>query len=425
MTAELTRVEDSTAINAIANLPRDLAILRIDNDNIMSAAAAHPRNPVVILAELKAQLKACPQFAQEAIYARDVGKDRETGQRKIARGLSIHAAQAMAEAYGYCRVDWDAHPLDADHAMVGATFVDYQKGRVMRISKAVARYYTSYAKQRVRYDDDRFWNVVIPGAASRMIRECIVRSMPTIANELERYIEEDLAKMLDAGGVQQIVQQFAKHGVTVKQLEAYIQRPSREWTEDDRRRCRQVWVALRDGEMQPSDIVEPTPDAVPGAPPKTLDDLVASQIEPVPPKPSMPPAAPRRGRPAAQPPQAAPAPAPPPILETEADVGPKIEAWEPEPIAPTEPMTREEVNAEAARLLPIPDDESPIGPKSELYAQMKRIYNTLSSRMKTEAHDHIGSKLSTDWADYPESRAREALAILEKMAPQHDPNQTA
>ena len=62
----------------------------------MAECRARPRDMAAIREELADLLEAFPELAEDAIYSKPVGKDRETGEEKFAEGLSIRAAEALA-----------------------------------------------------------------------------------------------------------------------------------------------------------------------------------------------------------------------------------------------------------------------------------------------------------------------------------------
>lgn len=249
-----TDIEASAShIPAIANMPSDLAILRLENETIQSLAAARPRNHLTIKADIAAQLEAYPSFAKAAIYAKPCGKDPETGRQKIARGLSIRAAEALAEAYGFCRIRTDVTPLDEDTVKVEATFTDYQKGRIWQDGGIVSKWYRGGKNQgykMVKHADDRFYGVVVKAELSRRVREVITRSVPPgLRAELFEMAEKQLAKLLDDGAVGKIVAKFGQKGVTLAQLETHIGRTKGSgWTEEDRLDLLGLWNAIEDGE---------------------------------------------------------------------------------------------------------------------------------------------------------------------------------
>jgi hypothetical protein len=235
--------------HAIASLPKDVAIMRMENENIMALAAAKPRDHESIKRELASQIEAYPSFARDAIYNKPVGKD-ESGKMQYARGLSIRAAEALAEAYGYNRVSSDVSPEGTDAVKITALFVDYQRGRIWQDAGIVSRFYKNRSGQMVRHSDDRFYNIVVKAEASRRIREVITRSVPPgLRAELMEMAERKIDDLLDDKTVDKIIGQFASKGVTLERLEEHVGRTRKAgWTAEDRRDLLGVWNAIKDGE---------------------------------------------------------------------------------------------------------------------------------------------------------------------------------
>ena len=272
---------------AIVALPPDLAILRLENETIQSLAAARPRNHASIKADLVAQLDAYPSFARAAIYAKPVGADPETGRQKIARGLSIRAAEALAEAYGFCRIRSEVTPIDEDTVKVEASFTDYQKGRIWQDAGIVSKWYRSSKKagsKMMKHADDRFYGVVVKAEVSRRIREVITRSVPPgLRAELQEMAERRLAGLLDEKAITTIVAYFGKLGVSLAQLEEHVGRTTGSgWTEENRLDLHGLANAIKDGETTLADVFGEREKLAPAAGPVKGSDLsqpVATRAE--------------------------------------------------------------------------------------------------------------------------------------------------
>ncbi len=265
-------------VEALAVLPREMAIVKMENDNIMALAAAHPRSHAKVLADIKEQIVAYPSFTRTAIYAKPVGKD-QTGQMKFARGLSVRAAEALSEAYGYNRVRTDVTPIDPNTVRVEATFVDYQRGRVWQDAGIVSKTYRRRDGSLARHADDRFYNVVVKAEASRRIRECIIRSIPPgLRSELYTLIDEQIDSYLDDSTVMKIVSNFANKGVVVEQLEAMVGRSQAGWTKADRVTLLEAWNALETEETTIEELFGGKARAQTPADGKTATEKLAEEI---------------------------------------------------------------------------------------------------------------------------------------------------
>lgn len=254
-------------INRQAKYERpELAMMRMENETIQAECRLHPRNFDTIKADLLAQLQAFPELATDAIYEKPVGKDQD-GTPKYARGLSIRAAEALAEAYGYNRIRSDVAELDPDKVKVEATFTDYQKGRVWQDAGILSKTYKDRFGKPARWNDDRFYNVVVKAEVSKRIREVIMRSVNTgLKAWFESECEKISAGLLDDKTVGKIVDQYATKAVTVEMLEKLIGRPrSMGWVQNDRARLLNIWNAIKDGETSIDEVfgdkpTKPLPD---------------------------------------------------------------------------------------------------------------------------------------------------------------------
>jgi len=262
-----TEIGQMAEIGQIVDIPPHLAVMRMENDTMQALALARPRDHESIKADLAAQMEAYPAFAAEAIYSKPVGRD-QGGQMKYARGLSIRAAEAVAEAYGYCRVRSDVTPVDDDTVRVEATFTDFQKGRIWSSAGLVSKFYRSRGGSMTRIADDRFYSVTVKAEESRRIREVILRSVPPgLRAELMSMAERKIDELLDDSTVEKIVGQFSSKGVDLETLERYVGR-TREagWTKQDRVDLLGIWNAVADGESTVTEV---------------FGDVMIQRVEPV------------------------------------------------------------------------------------------------------------------------------------------------
>jgi len=227
----------------------ELLQMRMENETIMADCKVHPRDLGRIKNELAEMLRTFPEFADEAIYSKPCGKD-DDGKETIAEDLSIRAAEALAEAYGYNRVRGDVTPLDEFHVKIDATFTDFQTGRIWQDGAVVSKYYTARGGGRKQINEDRFHNIVVKAAKSKLIREVIIRSVnPALKAWFKAECYKILGETINAATVQKWVDGFAKGGVTLEQLERFVGKPrSMGWTKDDDIRLLGVWNAIKQGE---------------------------------------------------------------------------------------------------------------------------------------------------------------------------------
>jgi hypothetical protein len=245
----------------------ELLQMKMENETIMTECRLHPRNFDTIKRDLLEQLQAFPELATDAIYEKPVGKDQQSGEQKYVRGLSIRAAEALAEAYGYNRIRSDVSELDGDKVKVEATFTDYQKGRVWQDAGILSKTYKDRYGKPARWNDDRFYNVVVKAEVSKRVREVIMRSVNTgLKAWFESECEKISAGLLDDKTVGKIVDQYATKQVTVEMLEKLVGRPrSMGWMQNDRARLLNIWNAIKDGETSIDEVfgdkpTKPLPD---------------------------------------------------------------------------------------------------------------------------------------------------------------------
>lgn len=294
----------------VAAMPRDIAMLKMENESFHAMAVARPRDFASIAAEMKKQFELFPSFAKEAIYAKPVGKDSNNKER-VARNLSVRAAEAIAEAYGYCRVRTNVELIDGhpDVVRVEAYFTDYQKGKVWEDAAIVSKWYKDRNGKMQKIADDRFFGVTVRAAQSKLVREVILRSVaPGLRLELFDMAERQLAKLLDDTEVDKIVSAFSNYNVTQEMIEVYLGRAKAVgWTEKDRLDLLGVFNAIKDGEVTVEGAFSPDvsdePDQKPAAPsavnefvngkkensasakPKVASEMAAKPQQPEPVKP--------------------------------------------------------------------------------------------------------------------------------------------
>ncbi len=238
----------------VGEVRQDLLQMKMENEIIMAECRVRPRDMNAIKRQLAELLRAFPELAEDAIYSKPVGKDRD-GKEKFAEGLSIRAAEVLSEAYGFNRVRCDATPLPDGNAKVEATFTDFQNGRIWQDGGVVARKYKAYGGQIKEHAEDRFWGVVVKAEASRRIREVINRSVNAALKAwFENECRKVLSQVLDDEKVDGICNSFRSVGVKLDQLEAVIGRPrAMGWTVQDRQHLLGIWNAIKTGETTPAE----------------------------------------------------------------------------------------------------------------------------------------------------------------------------
>lgn len=239
----------------LAELPPDLALMRIENDNIQAMASARPRDLARVKADILGQLEIFPAMAAQLIYSKPVGTD-DDGVMQFARNLSVRAAEMLAEAYGFNRVAAKTTIVDENHAQVEATFVDYQRGRIWTESNPVSRVYKTKLGGTKVTSEDRFLNIVCKAERSKVIREAILRCVPpALKQALFEAAEKEMQKLLKPEHMEKIVASFAAKGVSLEQIERLIGRTKKQgWLAADRQRLAELWNAIENEEATVTDI---------------------------------------------------------------------------------------------------------------------------------------------------------------------------
>jgi hypothetical protein len=243
----------------------DYSLVKMENETMMAAAIARPRNHKAVMEDLIAQVEAYPSFAESVMYSKPVGDG------KYVRGLSIRAAESLAAAWGHNRIQQIVEPIDQDTVRVTAIFTDFQSVRIWSDSGIVSKFYKRRGGGIARYDDDRFYNVIVKAELSKRVREAIMRSVPPgVRIELQTMAERVVAKLLTNDVVQKIVQSFSGLGVSLAQLETLIGRSiDSGWTVDDRLTLQGVYTAIKDGETTVGEVFGAAKKKLPEKPEQT------------------------------------------------------------------------------------------------------------------------------------------------------------
>lgn len=234
----------------------DLMQMKMENETIMAECRVRPRSMEAIKRDLQDMLDLFPDLALQARYCKPCGKD-DDGNQKEARGLSIRAAEVLAECYGYNRVRVDVTPLKDGLAKVDASFTDFQRCRIWQDGGIVSQFYKKnprYAKfkdEMARIPDDRFWNVTCKAEASKRVREVILRS---VNSALKKWFENECVKvastLLDDDALLKIREYFKGLGIGLERLEHFVGRPKKlGWTVDDRLRLLELRNAIEEREI--------------------------------------------------------------------------------------------------------------------------------------------------------------------------------
>lgn len=267
MSEEMNRQAEMQAM-VLAKLPRELAMVKIENDQLMSASLAHPRDLQAVVDNVLDQVRRFPAFARKVIYCKPVGKDRDSGKEKYAKGLSIRAAEALAEALGFNRIATDVTVQPDGCAKITVSFTDIRQGRVWTDSAIVPRSYKNYKGVVIAHQEDRYWNVVVAAQKSRCIREAVLRSVPpALREELYEAAEKAVGEFLTPEQTAKLLAAWASKGITEAMIVARLEKPVAAFTGEDRVTLQGMWQAMQDGEVT---LDECFPTAVQHGPPADM-----------------------------------------------------------------------------------------------------------------------------------------------------------
>ena len=194
------------------------ALVKLENMTQMQVSIQRPRDEVKILSASLKELETYPSMAEEAIYRKPVGK--EGNEMKYAEGLSIRAAESLANRWSNSAYGCDIISEDKEGVTIAAVFMDYENNTRHVISKKVSRSYKKQNGSIVTHAPDRFADVVIPANQSKILREVINRSLP--AGLKKEYEDKARAIMLSGDAKKmstRLIAGFIRIGVSKSKLE--------------------------------------------------------------------------------------------------------------------------------------------------------------------------------------------------------------
>lgn len=282
---------DLQQAEAIAKLPPDLMLLKMENESIMAVARAAPRDPFKVVGQLQQLIDAYPAAADDAIYSKPVGTVIEvtcggcgvkyevtkiepetrcpacdSGKyassrkvKKFAEGLSIRAAESIRSIYGYTRLATTTEILDDGRVKITGVLVDYAAGNVTSDERIVSPMYKSRGGRMERTPEDRFLNVVVKSEKAKLRRDVILDNTPNIVKAMFRDACEKKLEELVAPEVieQKIIPAFAQYGITVDHLEKIVGRSKGlGWRENERLELRKILTALKNEETTVRELLD-------------------------------------------------------------------------------------------------------------------------------------------------------------------------
>ena len=226
------------------------AIYRIENETLMKVAIERPRVEAKVLAAALAELDLAPDEAPAAYYSIPYKQD---GQTTLVEGPSIKAAMALARRWGNCSAGGRVLTEDATGFTVEGVFIDYET--MFRVTRPhrVSRFIKRRDGRTHELAADRLV-MSIQAGVSKAMRNAVLQGLP--AYYVNQYFKK--AKKITAGGnldetakpeaVAKVVAVFARWNVTPEDLEAKLELPRNQWTNEEIGTLRGLWQAIKDKE---------------------------------------------------------------------------------------------------------------------------------------------------------------------------------
>ena len=222
-------------------------LVRLENNVQMAVAVQQPRDEAVILRDALHELDLYPSMAKEAIYNKPVGRD-DFGQQKYAEGLSIRAAESIANRWNNSSYGVEIVGEDDDSATIAAIFLDLEKNTRHVAMQRVSKFFKTRMGQIQRIAPDRF-DLVLKANSSKNLREIILRSLPAgLKKEYETKARAILKKEPIAAQRTAMIERLADAGISEADLEAWKKKPVKEWKKEEVLEALGILNAIRDGE---------------------------------------------------------------------------------------------------------------------------------------------------------------------------------
>lgn len=263
--------EADTTLNglqAMAALPENMMLMKIQQESVQAMAVAHPRSVAKILADIKEQFELSPAFAAAAVYVKPIGKAynpqtrKYDGEQQYATGLSIRAAEMLFTMWGYTSVRSRIDEIDENRVRVTVTAFDNQNGNTWEESGILSRAFKNRNGQMQTIPEDRFLNLTCKADVSKRAREALLRLVSPVARfELLDAAKAASADVLDEKWLQKTIGAFQQFKIGQADLERIVGRPMLlngrpNWTTEHRQLLLGVFNRLRDGDATAEQILE-------------------------------------------------------------------------------------------------------------------------------------------------------------------------
>lgn len=242
-----------------------MTLVRLENDTQMTVAVQRPRDERKILDGAMNELELYPSLAEEAIYSKPVGKEHKEECKdhfnckcpmKYANGLSIRAAESLANRWGNNACGCEIAGEDENSAILSAVYLDYETNTRTVLQKRVSKSYKQKRGGISKYSPDRF-DVILAANQSKLLREAILRRLPAgLKKEYELKAREILSKKPIGERQSKLIASFATLGVTKEKLEQLLDKPISQFNHEDMTELVGIYNAIKDGEQTIDALIE-------------------------------------------------------------------------------------------------------------------------------------------------------------------------
>lgn len=228
------------------------SLVKLENSTQMQIAVQRPRDEKKILQAALQELETYRSAALTAIYTKPVGKD-ETGKMQTAQGLSIRAAESMANRWPNSSYGCEIIAEDADSVVLGAVFLDMEANTRHSMTRRVSKTFKRRNGQIERMVGDRL-DTHIAANASKLLREVILRSLPSGLKEDYKEKALEMMRKLGPENIKRMIEAFKTIGVSAQDLEFYLDKSIDKVNADDYVNLQGVYNAIDNGEASAEEI---------------------------------------------------------------------------------------------------------------------------------------------------------------------------
>lgn len=236
-------------------------VMRFENDQMMAAAVARPRNEAEVKERALRQLEEDPEAAASAYYSipfKEHSKegnctgrsDDECPVKEWVENIGIDGARELARLWrnNVSRVYFVDE--DDDWVRLSGVFVDLESNTREEVPYAVPKVGVS-RRGAVYTLDPRRLSMAIQAGVSKCARNAIVAGVPRHLSRAYWERAREIAAGTDAIEVPRLLEAFASFRVTREQLEGFYQSKLEELSKENRRNLRGLFIAIREGHVDP------------------------------------------------------------------------------------------------------------------------------------------------------------------------------